>query len=288
MRSSRLLSCYDRRGVKRPMKITRITTQKKGKRYNVFIDDGLNGDKYAFSVDEDILIKYHLRKDLDLDDETIRVITEQDHLHKHYNQVINYLSYRMRTEKEIHDYLVKKEVDPEQIRVIIEKLKAEKLINDEAFANMFVQSRIRTSLKGPDLIKNELRQKGVSDVMADKALHVFGYDDQYEKALKWIEKKGKQTSKQSYQKQLQQLQSTLRRNGFTQEVITHIIANQKDEKDQDTEWNALIQHGEKNLRKYQKKLSGYELRMKIKGALYRQGFTATLIDRFLDEYINEE
>lgn len=270
------------------MKITRITTQKKGNRYNVFVDDGNNGDKYGFSVDEDLLIKFHLRKGLEIDDETARMITEQDHIHKYYHQAINYLSYRMRTEKEINDYLAKKEADPEHIKVIIERLKAEKLVDDEAFANMFVQSRIQTTLKGPDLIKKELMQKGVSGKIASQAIRVFDYGVQYEKALKWVEKKGKQTTKHSYQKQLQQLQLTLRRNGFTQDVITDIISHIKDEKDEDAEWDAIRLHGEKSLRKYSKKHAGYELRMKIKGALYRQGFPSALIDRFLDETIIEE
>lgn len=270
------------------MKITRITTQKKGNRYNVFIDDGNNGDKYAFSVDEDLLIKYHLRKGLELDDETIRLISEQDHIHNHYNQAIRYLSYRMRTEKEMYDYLTKKEVDPEHIKAIIDRLKSEKLINDKEFATMFVRSRIQTTLKGPNLVKNELKQKGISETNAKEALHLFGYDVQYKKALKWIEKKGKQKSQHSYQKHLQQLQATLTRNGFTQDVITDVIASQKEVKDEEAEWNAICLQGEKHLRKYKKKHFGYELELKVKGALYRQGFATNIIDRFIDENINEE
>lgn len=42
--------------------ITKITAQKKLKdRYNIFTDAG-DGEKYAFSVDEDVLIKHQLKK----------------------------------------------------------------------------------------------------------------------------------------------------------------------------------------------------------------------------------
>ncbi len=41
--------------------ITKITTQKKRKdRYNIFVDE-----KYAFSVDEEVLLKFHLKKGMD-------------------------------------------------------------------------------------------------------------------------------------------------------------------------------------------------------------------------------
>ncbi|NAP00527.1 recombinase RecX, partial [Halomonas sp. MG34] len=60
------------------MKITRITTQKKSKsRYNIFIADG-DTDKYGCSVDEDILIKFGLSKNDELDDATIEQILEKD------------------------------------------------------------------------------------------------------------------------------------------------------------------------------------------------------------------
>ena len=42
--------------------ITKITTQQKNKeRFNIFVDEG-KGEKYAFSVDEAVLIKFQLKK----------------------------------------------------------------------------------------------------------------------------------------------------------------------------------------------------------------------------------
>src|SRR5699024_5449048 len=114
-------------------KIARITTQKKHKnRYNIFLDNG-QSEKYGFSVDEAILIEYGLRKGLELDDSMITTLIQKDTLHKSYTQAINFLSFRMRTKKEIYDYLVKKEVDTEHITKIIDKLIAEKLIDDGQF-----------------------------------------------------------------------------------------------------------------------------------------------------------
>lgn len=87
------------------IKITRITTQKKNKhRYNIFIDEG-HGERFGFSVDEDVLIQYNLRKGLELDDAMQATLREQDTWQQSYSKVIGYLGYRMRTKQEVYDYL---------------------------------------------------------------------------------------------------------------------------------------------------------------------------------------
>lgn len=266
-------------------KITRITTQKNNKqRYNIFLDDG-QGEKYGFSVDEAVLAREWLQKGMELDAATISMLVQQDTLHKSYNQAINYLSYRMRTKKEIVDYLVKKETDPEHITKIIDKLISERLINDEQFAEAFVNTRIHTSDKGPILIQRELIEKGVSHLIAEKSVEKYTYDVQYDKALKWAEKKLKQTKKNAFRKQLQQMQATLMQKGFTQDVIQEVAAEIQEEKDEEAEWEAIIHHGGKLQRKHQQKYVGYELRNKMKEGLYRKGFSFELINQYLDEQL---
>ncbi|RDW20868.1 recombination regulator RecX [Oceanobacillus arenosus] len=264
-------------------KITRITTQKKSKeRYNIYLDDG-KGEKYGFSVDEAVLIEFHLRKNLELDDEMIALLIKKDTLHKSYTQAIHFLSFRMRTEKEIYDYLVKKEIEAEHIKEIINKLIKEKLIDDRQFAEMFVRTRINTASKGPMLIKKELIEKGVSASIASEAVQAYPYEVQYEKISKWAEKKLKLQKKDSFKKQIQQLQVTLIQKGFTQDVIKDALSEIHEEKDEDEEWNAIVFQGDKLVNKHQRKFEGYELRNKVKEGLYRKGFPIDLINRFLDD-----
>ncbi|PAV28132.1 recombination regulator RecX [Virgibacillus profundi] len=268
-------------------KITRITTQKKHKnRYNIFLNEGQD-EKYGFSVDETILIEYKLRKGLELDDSMITTLVQKDNVHKSYTQAINFLSYRMRTKKEIYDYLVKKEVEPEHITQIMEKLESQNLLDDKLFAEMFVRTRMNTSSKGPLLIKKELLEKGVSASIAASAVENYPYEIQYEKILKWVDKKLNRGKKESFRKQKQKLQGTLMQKGFTQDVIKDALANINEEKDEDAEWDALIYQGEKLLRKHQVKLDGYELRNKLKEGLFRKGFSIELINRFLDESLDK-
>ncbi|MDP5267029.1 hypothetical protein [Shouchella clausii] len=62
--------------------ISKITVQKKAKqRYNVFIGKP-GAERFAFSVDEAILVKYGLRKGLELDENEIKALIEADELKK--------------------------------------------------------------------------------------------------------------------------------------------------------------------------------------------------------------
>ncbi|MFC4556826.1 recombination regulator RecX [Virgibacillus kekensis] len=264
-------------------KISRITTQKRRKdRYNIFLDNG-NGEEYGFSVDEAVLIEFGLRKNMELDDSMITTLIKKDTLHKSYTLAINFLSYRMRTKKEIYDYLEKKEVDQEHINKIMKKLEDEGLIDDNQFAEAFVRTRIHTTSKGPLLVKKELMEKGVSKSIAEEAVDLYNYETQFKKAMKWVKKKLNSSKNNSFQKQLQQLQGTLMQKGFTQDVIKDVINEARYEKDDDVEWDALYVQGEKLLRKNRKKYEGFELRQKMKEALYRKGFAIDLINKFLDE-----
>lgn len=268
-------------------KISKITTQRRSKhRYNIFLDDG-KSEKYGFSVDEDVLIDFNLRKGMELNEAMVLKLVNQDSFHKSYAKVINYLGFRMRTKKEIRDYLIKDEVDEEHIKKIMDKLIERKLVNDGEFAELFVNTRMKSSAKGPTLVKQELMRKGVSSQIANEAVENIDYNTQYEKATKVAEKRLRRNTKDSFRKQMDQLRAALMRNGFTGDVIKAVIDNiDEEEKDVDEEWEGLVHHGERFLRRHQK-LSGYELRSKVKQGLYGQGFALNLIDQYLDEHMED-
>jgi regulatory protein len=268
---------------KLPAKISRITTQKKSKqRYNIYLVEG-NGDTYGFSVDEAILVEFGLRKGLELEETTIEQLIRQDTIQKSYLLAINYLSYRMRSRKEMNDYLIQKDVEEEHITIIMERLTKEGLLNDRQFAEAFTLTRMNTSSKGPLLVKRELMEKGVSAIIAEDVVTLYTYDTQFEKAMKWANKKLGTSKKDSYKKQLQQLRMTLVQKGFESPVISEVILQLHNQEDETEEWEAVIYQGEKLLRKFASKKSGYELKMKVKESLYRKGFQMELITRFVDE-----
>ncbi|MEI3606416.1 recombination regulator RecX [Pseudogracilibacillus sp. SE30717A] len=257
--------------------VTKISKQKKiADRYNIFLDES-----YSFSVTEDILIKYNLRKGLHLSENEIEKITEHESFHRSYIQAIHFLSYRMRSKREIETYLQKKEVAPDVIEEIVNRLEREKHINDLEFANSFVRDRINHSSKGPRLIVNELKDKGVAVEIAKEAVKQYGYDQQVETALKWAEKQMKRKSSHSYNKQIEQLKLKLTQKGYQNDVIHQVITEVTPPLDKQEELAALKKQADKLYNRYKKRYSGYELKMKLKASLYQRGFQGELINEYV-------
>ncbi|WP_077318001.1 recombination regulator RecX [Virgibacillus proomii] len=269
-------------------KISRITTQQKAKqRYNIYLTDDKSSEYYGFSVDQSVLVEFQLRKGMELSSSMIATIEQKDSVYKSYTLAIRYLSYRMRTKKEIHNYLLKKEVDPNHIAIIIDKLIKENLIDDFQFAEMFVRTRINTSTKGPTIIKRELMEKGVPEHLIDRALQPYSFELQYEKVRKLAKKKLQQKKKDSFQKQLQSLQVFLQQKGFSSDVIQTVIDEYKDTKNDYAEWEAIVYHGKKLIKRHTSKQTGFELKQKVKEGLFRKGFSFDLICQFVDDYMEK-
>ncbi|SIS48703.1 recombination regulator RecX [Salimicrobium flavidum] len=263
--------------------ISKISVQQKNKgRFNIFLKRG-DTEEFGFGVGEDILIQYNLHKGMELSEEDIKQMKNKDELHKSYTRAIHYLSYRMRAEKEMYDYLLDNDVTEEDAKDIINRLYKENLLDDEAFARSYVQSKIATSSKGPLLLKQELIQKGVPEDYILSALESYTFDEQYRKALKFGLKKVNDSSKKSFQQKLQTAKQTMMQKGYTQDVIKEVSLQLAEEKEDSAEWDSLVLQGEKALRKYEKKAEGYERKQKVMAALYRKGFSSDLIQRFLEE-----
>ncbi|MCP8617960.1 recombination regulator RecX [Salirhabdus salicampi] len=271
------------------IKITKITTQKKNKqRYNIYIDEG-NGEQYGFSVSEDLLIKHMLRKGMELDQATVQALQKEDDVNKYYSATINFLSYRMRSEKEIRSYLVKKEAEPPQIDQVVEKLKTEGYLDDLEFARAYVKTRINTSSKGPQIIKKELFDKGVNKQNIEEALHLYNHSLQFDKALKVAEKKVSSNGQKSQKQLLLSLQNFLMQKGFNGEVIQSVLEEIKEHHmSNDMDIQAIQRQGDKLVMKYERKFSGFQLKQKVKEGLYRKGFSMELIDQYLQNSIEDE
>lgn len=82
-----------------------------------------------------------------------------------------YLGVRLRSEKELRDYLTRKlkryDLETEDIQSLIAKkieaLKKYDLINDLTFAKVYVDEKTRFKQRGEYRIKLELRKKGIAD-----------------------------------------------------------------------------------------------------------------------------
>jgi regulatory protein len=267
--------------------ITKISVQQKLKdRYNVFIDDG-KGEKYAFSVDEDVLIKYQLKKGMELDDFLVTEIFFQDDIRKAYSQAVQYLAIRMRSELEVRKHLQKKEVNEPIINEVIHKLNQYSFLNDLEFSHAYVRTQMNTTDKGTTLIQQELKEKGINGVMLENALLEYPFEIQLEKAISLANKFIKKNTKDSEKIVKQKLEQMLVRKGYPFEIIHEAVGSINFEKEDHEEMEVLRKQGEKLLTKYQR-YPRFEFLQKMRQALYRKGFSLELIEQYLSEIQSEE
>lgn len=256
--------------------ITRITTQKKQTdRFNIYVNEGL-GEKYAFSVDEDVLIKYQLKKGTELDEFTQMEVLYQDTVKKALNTAIHYLALRMRSEKEVKDYLKQKEIEEPIVQEVLHRLYSLNYLNNEDFALAFVRTQINTTDKGPNIIKLELKEKGIEGDIIDKVMKEFTCDIQLSKVIQLCQKAQNKKRNDSLYIFEQKLKQTLSRKGYSFSIIDEAMAELKDTvTNQDLELEAISKQAEKAVRKY-----GNDSQ-KIKQFLYRKGFGIDQIEDYL-------
>ena len=135
---------------------------------------------------------------------------------KYYNLTLRYLSFRQRSEKEVFDYLRKKQVQEPLVEIIINKLKEQKFINDEEFARMRIENRMRFKPRAGRFIKMELKQKGITEEIINKQLAI-NKDGEMAKIL--INKKIKKYKDLPRQEIYQKLGRVLAQKGFDWETI---------------------------------------------------------------------
>lgn len=81
---------------------------------------------------------------------------------KAFNLALRYLNLRIRSIKELRDYLVKKKFSEDVIQDVIQQLIELKFLNDKTFGESLIRNRQRKG-KSAYLISYELKQKGLDD-----------------------------------------------------------------------------------------------------------------------------
>ncbi|HLR64712.1 MAG TPA: recombination regulator RecX [Pseudogracilibacillus sp.] len=262
--------------------ITKVEQQKKNKRrYNIYLDG-----QFAFGVDEDIFIEHYLRKGMELSEEEIEQLLDEESIQKAYTLAVRYLSYRIRSIQEMEDYLIKQEVDQIVLQRVIVRLLEEKLLDDALFAQSFVADRKLLTSKGPTVIKRELMQKGIDEQIAHDAAYTYTFDEQVEKAEKWAQVQWKRRSKHPARKKREQIRVKLIQKGFTKDVIDAVIEQLHTDDLVQTDSDIITKQADKLLTKYKRKYDGYELKMRVKSALYQRGFPQDAINEYM-ENLNE-
>lgn len=136
---------------------------------------------------------------------------------------LDLLSIRDRSEGELRDKLAKRNVPQEIIDELCARFTEVGLLNDERFAETLVQSRSQFSNRGRARIRQELRQKGISDEIAQAALEEVTTEDELESARAVAEKRRRSLEGLEWHVQQRRLAGVLARRGFSPSVVMQCV-----------------------------------------------------------------
>lgn len=139
-------------------------------------------------------------------------------LEKAKAQGLRYVSIRVRTEKEIRQYLLKKGYSTEIIDQVIAYLYSYNYLDDMKFCELWIEDRIRLNPCGKKKIYHELRQKGVASELINEALDLF-CDSEIERELAI----GLARKKREQGKDNSKIENFLQYRGFPYDIITDAI-----------------------------------------------------------------
>jgi len=223
------------------MMITAITVQaKNNNRVNVSVDG-----KYRFSLELSQVVELGIKVGNDYSADEIKALEDESEYGKLYMRTLEYCFVRLRSAKEIRDYLWRKT------------------------RTRMVKKRVYTKAAGqtPTIDMKLVEQPGVSQSIADRVyqrLEQKGYIDDEKFARSWLENRS--LSKGASQRKLS---AELRAKGVAASIIDEL---QKDSPRRDEEELVKI---------YQKKQHRYSDPVKLKQYLLRQGFSYELVNQFV-------
>ena len=182
---------------------------------------------------------------------------------------------KLRSEKEIKEYMNKKEIKDQE--KIIKKLKDSNLINDELYAKAFIHDRISFSNDGINKIKTELIKQGIEENIIENELNKIDRKDQKEKLEKLIIKKLNTNTKYSDKIMKQKIINYFINLGHNKEDIIEIL-----EKNNTNDTEIIKKEYDKLYNKYKTKYEGEKLKYTIKQKLYQKGFNIEEINEIIN------
>ena len=251
------------------VKIKNLRIKPKSKKYIIETDYEADNE---YVIDEDTIIKYGIFKDKEFEEKEFKKIIKDINVQNLYNKVLNYISYKVRSKKEIYIYINKLNNDNEfnktDINEVIKKLETLGYIDDLLYANTMLDYYKQT--KGKTYIINFLVTNGIDNAIIEEVMARYTYEEECENAYKVACKYVNTIRKYPLVKQQLLLKQKLMLAGFNIDSINACSSkiNFVDESMGSLEKDIL-----KQIKKYENKdISNYEKKNKIINSLMQKGY----------------
>lgn len=199
------------------MKIEKYESINNGQ-YKIYLSDGT-----ILKINSDVIINNNLLYKKEIDNTLLNKILKENDNANIYNKCVKYISVRLRSKKEIIDYLKKLNID--NTADIVDKLTKNNLINDEVFTKAFIKDKINFTSYGPYRIRQELNKYNIDNEIIDKYINDIDEEILIDKVDKQINKMIKSNRKYSGNILKSKIYNNLYNNGFDKDMIINILNN---------------------------------------------------------------
>ncbi len=195
------------------MIITEIKKQTRNNgRFNIYLDY-----EYYCALNAETIVKNGLKTGLEIEKQILDKLQLDSEKTTALEKLVKYMGTRLRTEKQLKDYLKGKGYAEATVDYCMEKLKEYNFINDEQYITSYIETNKRR--KGKTLLKQELKQKGIKDSLIEDSFNDFETEEETIELLANKYLKNKEKNKDTFQKVYRHLFSK----GFESEQILRVI-----------------------------------------------------------------
>lgn len=187
-------------------------------KYRIYLNNGEVIDTY-----DNVILSNELLLKKELDQTLYQKILEETSTEEYYISCKKYIDYRIRSIKEIKDYLTKKEVDNNTIEIIINKLIKNNYLNDDYFCKCFINDKLKFTNMGSYKIINELKRNEIDDTIINTYNYLIDDEIMNERINKLIDKNLK--SNKDKTKLRNKLYNNLVRLGYPIELVISNLNN---------------------------------------------------------------
>lgn len=248
----------------------------------------LSGNKYkiefqeapAITTYDKVILENNILLKKEIDSDLYLKIQSENDYYDVYSKAVKYIVIKLRSEKEIQNYLRKYTNDENLIDKIIQQLKGEGLLNEKRYIKAYIEDKVNLTNWGPYKIQRELCNLGMDEEIIKEYLTKYEEEIFEEKIRKIIDKKVKTNKKDSNYILKQKVERELYDLGYSSELIKNSINNIKI-----NESTILENEFLKLYKKLSKKYSDNELKYQVKNRLYQKGFASDEIHEIIEKII---
>lgn len=199
------------------MQIIKYELTKKNK-YNIYLTNG-----EVLTLPEKVITENELLFKKNIDKELYDKINRDNNIYEYVEMSIKYITIRLRSVKEIRDYLLKHKVNIDDIDLVIEKLIKAHYLDDDRFTKAFIKDKINFTNYGDYKIKMELQRLGVSSLIIEDNISLIDETIIEDRIRKIIEKDIKSNKKYKGINLKNKIYNHLLSQGYSKEKVISVI-----------------------------------------------------------------